>query len=243
VRRPPGGAAPGTTPEGDQLHDIAVDGVRMVLADAPSSAALTIIASELGQGAYDFSAIPFEPGDVVVDIGAHVGSVSILLAKAHPEIRVLAYEPIPPVFARLEANLERNDVRNVTAFNRAVTADGRDLDLVVHLESNTGGGTAQVATLDRPGHERHLVPSTTLDAIFDEHRIERCRLLKIDCEGSEYEILLTTRCLDRVDHLRGEFHENDSLRARGYTMDALRRHCERWVGEGRVDYVACEMAQ
>ena len=48
----------------------------------------------------------------------------------------------------------------------------------------------------------------TLQAIFDRFLApgQRCRLLKIDCEGMEYEIL-PSPVLDRVDFLAAEFHE------------------------------------
>ena len=229
--------------EDDQVRQLEVAGIPLSLVDLPGSTALDVVGSEIGHGPYDFTDIDFQPGDVVVDIGAHVGTVSVWLAKAYPFLRIYSYEPIPPVYERLAHNLVRNDVANVTAFNRAVTGDGRDLELVVHLASNTGGGTAQVASLDLPGHDRHQVDSTTLDDIFEEHGIERLKLLKIDCEGSEYEVLLTSQRLGRIDHVRGEFHENRMLQERGYSAEALERHVAHWVGEGRVRYLSCHMAE
>ena len=44
-------------------------------------------------GTYNFSDINFQAGDVALDIGAHVGTVSIHLAKMHPEIKIYAFEP------------------------------------------------------------------------------------------------------------------------------------------------------
>ncbi len=61
----------------------------------------------------------------------------------------------------------------------------------------------------------------TLDEIFDDNKIVRCKLLKIDCEGAEYEILPNARALSRVDYLSGEFHMNGPLRERGCSVDAL----------------------
>jgi hypothetical protein len=41
----------------------------------------------------------------------------------------------------------------------------------------------------------------TLDEVFLVHEIGRCKLLKIDCEGMEYETLLGAQVLDKVEYL------------------------------------------
>jgi hypothetical protein len=102
--------APGTV-----LRELSVAGAPLQLADKEGSVAVEVVAGEVGQGAYDFSDIEFRPGDVVVDAGAHVGVVSIYLAKRFPFLRILAYEALPPVFAELQRNLVRNQVSNVEA--------------------------------------------------------------------------------------------------------------------------------
>jgi FkbM family methyltransferase len=245
MRRPSRSAAEpddGSAPEANDtvVRRMEVAGITLEIADLAGSVAAEAVRDEVGVGAYDFSDIPFEPGDVVIDIGAHVGIVSTWLARAHPGVRVLAFEPVPDLFRLLVGNLARNGVGNVEAANLAVTADGRAVDMVLH-GSNTGGATSQLG-LEVTDHRHYTVPSTTLDRIFDEHGIDRCRLLKIDCEGSEYEVLLTSRRLGRVEHLRGEFHENRHLRAQGYSMEALRRYCERYVDAGNIRYTPCQMA-
>ena len=59
------------------------------------SKTINYIASEILKGDYTFDNITFNVGDVVIDIGAHVGMVSIVLAKLNPAITVYAFEPIP----------------------------------------------------------------------------------------------------------------------------------------------------
>ena len=49
------------------------------------------------------------------------------------------------------------------------------------------------------------VPAVGLDEILS--KFERVTLLKLDCEGSEFPILLTSRELARVDEIVGEVHE------------------------------------
>ena len=138
-------------------------------------------------------------------------------------------------------NLELNEIRNVRLYNLAVTSDRRELDMVVHLQGNTGGATANLRNLDLEGHARFRCSSLTLDDIFRSFLIDSCKLLKIDCEGSEHEILLTSRCLHRVQHLRGEFHINQHLRVQGYSIGRLARHCRKFIKPERVVFTRCKM--
>lgn len=228
---------------GSRVRSFDVAGQGLVLGDSVGSNALDIIVTEIGVGAYDFSDISFEPGDIVVDLGAHVGAVSIWLAKKYPFLRIFSYEPIPESFANFEENIKRNGVSNITPHNVAVTGDGRDLEMVVWLDDNSAGGTAVYADPDNPafeGRSRH-VPSTTLDQIFTDHGIARCKMLKIDIEGGEYEVLPAATVLDRVEHVRGEFHYNTNLQTKGLLMDDLGARVEAIVGAGRVRYTECPM--
>jgi hypothetical protein len=56
------------------------------------------------------------------------------------------------------------------------------------------------------------VAATTLDTIFERHRVSRCDLMKIDVEGAEYEILFgaSKNTLAAIKSLYGEFHEIQS---------------------------------
>ena len=60
---------------------------------------------------YDFDSIPFERGDVVLDIGAHKGGISCYLAKRWGA--VLAFEPVPENFVRMCANIELNGLADL----------------------------------------------------------------------------------------------------------------------------------
>ena len=90
---------------------------------------------------------------------------------------------------------------------------------------NSGGGGH-----DRPadhfvGRTGYLAHSTTLDRIFEGHQISRCKLLKIDCEGAEHEILRGSARLDSIDYLSGEFHADAHLRSQGHSIDGLIDYC------------------
>ncbi|HEY8505238.1 MAG TPA: FkbM family methyltransferase [Gemmataceae bacterium] len=175
----------------------------------------------------------FEATDVVLDVGAHVGgfSAACLLRGAG---RVYAFEPEPSNFALAEVNLARFGGR-ARVFRQAVwRSDGARGPLYLDASddaANTGGGTLL-------GDRGEPVDWVAFDDFLDGLRregVERVRLLKIDCEGSEFPILLTSRRLGRIDEICGEFHELNGdvpghWRVPGvasFDRDTLRRCLER----------------
>lgn len=211
--------------------------------DPQTSVAADVIAKELAGNSYQFAAMDFAPGDIVLDLGAHVGMVSIYLARKFPFIDIRAFEPSPENFSNFVTNLTANNVANVQAFNQAVTGDGRDLNMIAYYECNSGGATAQLQNMTLPHRVNFQTASTTLDAIFKDQEINRCKLLKIDVEGSEYEILLNSTCLDRVEYLVGEFHMNDFLSAKGYSIEKLYEHVNRFIPAANIRFMPLRMAE
>lgn len=201
------------TPDGaKQIHPrgapIIIDGIALDIVDDPQGGVTRAIASEIAN-IYRLQDIELQPGDVVVDVGAHVGVVSCYLAKKFPQARVWAFEPNPANFERLIRNLDANGCVNVFAYPDAITSDGRDLELRGDHTINTGSYGAWSA-----GPEVVPVRSRRLYDIWTMEGWGRIALLKLDCEGAEYEILrgLGSR-LDHVTRLVMEVHENDALRA------------------------------
>jgi FkbM family methyltransferase len=224
-----------------RVRRVTVDGVTLRVVDRATSAGTALVIREFQRDEYGLAGMTFAPGDVVLDIGANVGLCSLLLAKKFPHVRVYAFEPVPANHRSLVDNIRLNGLTNVTTSSEAVTGDGRPIELMVDLLINSGGATAQVADTGLPGHRVFTVPSVTLDEVFERHGITSCALLKIDCEGSEHEILRASRHLGRVRQLRGEFHENDHLRAQGHTAAGLAEYCEGVIGAGNVRWVFAEM--
>jgi FkbM family methyltransferase len=228
-----------------RLHTLQIKDIPLLVYDERDSWAVDRIVKEFAQDAYGLDDIDFRPGDVVIDIGAHVGLVSLYLAKRYPHVRIHAFEPHPLNYENCVDNLRLNDVANVRPFRRAVSGDGRAL-MLRGLSRNTGGASAAFEMTGSVASGP--VDSMTLDDLFDEVLApgERCRLLKIDCEGLEYEILPRASALDRVDYLVAEFHEAASglndVRATALTGSAreLADFCRTRIPPERVRIVRCE---
>ena len=222
----------------DRVQRFEIDGFRMEIADKPVSRAANIIAWELADDCYGLKRIDFKPGDVVIDIGAHIGFFAIYTALRFPEVVIHSFEPFPENYELLQQNLERNGITTVRTYPLGVSGGGRLLEMVTNPQ-NSGSSTCYSRTLE---YGRTTgIPSTTLDHIFDSLSVDRCKLLKIDCEGSEYEILFSTRSLAKVEYLSGEFHQNGWLLSQGYTIEELWKHCENQIGSDKLSVKKCYM--
>jgi FkbM family methyltransferase len=149
---------------------------------------------------------------VVVDIGANVGVFSLLAAR---QARlVYALEPASSNFFRLVSSVSR--AKNVVPLNLACGAqDGRSvLDLSINPVSFS------LLTSGSPG-KQESVDVVTLGTLFERFNITRCDFLKLDCEGSEFDIILDSdpslwRRVTRIvmeyhDHLSERFSHRDLL--------------------------------
>ena len=126
------------------------------------------------------------PGDWFVDVGANVGSYSMLAAGV-PDVHVVAFEPSTQACGRLRENVEMNrlgsrvDVRQV-----AVGAGAGSVVLTVGRDAIN-----RVVAIGEAGASEN-VDMTSLDAALGGVVPEQIRLIKIDVEGYEDEVLRGT---------------------------------------------------
>jgi FkbM family methyltransferase len=123
-------------------------------------------------------------GSIVIDIGAHIGCFTVWAASQGA--RVFAYEPFPPNFTALQRNLARNRLNDVYLFNLAVAGDRQTRKLFLPQNKMDSGRNS---LYPGRGTETIDVESVTLDQVLSANRLEHVDLLKIDCQGAEYEIL------------------------------------------------------
>lgn len=187
------------------LFPMAVGDMALDIQDTPPGSVAKVVARE-AIASYHLDDLTFLPGDVILDIGAHVGVMSIYLSKMWPETRIIAVEPHPANYANLQRNIEANDCRNVTTFHGALAAEHGTLTLHGDHAQNTGGmGVCNI------GGEAITVNSTTLADLVASFDIDRIALLKLDCEGAEYQVIESSSALlGTVDRLIGEFHQGQS---------------------------------
>ena len=77
-------------------YKVNIDNHELILYDIKSSRTLDFVIPEAVKGdEYKTRSVNFKPGDTVIDIGANVGAVSIMLAKKYPFLDIYAYEAHP----------------------------------------------------------------------------------------------------------------------------------------------------
>jgi FkbM family methyltransferase len=129
------------------------------------------------------------PTDVVLDVGANIGVLTVVAAKLCASGRVFAFEPSPHHLRYLRANVGANAVANVSVEETAVM-DAPGEVLLNRPETFQAG--SYVATAHREGIAER-VRATTLDEWCVERAITRCDLVKIDVEGCERLVLTGAR--------------------------------------------------
>jgi len=152
-------------------------------------------------------------GNTVIDIGANVGVFGAYAASRGPGVKVFAYEPFPENVKWLRRNVEDSGLKNVEIRAQAVASVSGARTLHVDPEK----WIMHHLMSDSSEESGISVDCTTLDEIMSTEQIARCDLLKLDCEGSEYEILQSARpeTLNRIRRMVGEYHEGPHIASSG----------------------------
>ncbi len=162
------------------------------------------------------SGIGIRPGDVIIDAGANEGMFSVMMSTAFPEARILAFEPISTTFRTLKDNLQRNACKNVHAFNVGLGAPGASW-AILNVSKDYSGGSTKWCTHVPTDHLQEEVALNSLEEIFRVHGIDRCRFLKSDLEGMEYEVFYPAEeFIRRVDYMAFEVHTNNKIEYETY---------------------------
>lgn len=169
-------------------------------------------------------------GDIVVDIGAHMGRYTIPSAKSvGVSGKVIAVEAHPYNFGILQHNLKLNKLTNVSALNSAVYSKKANLKLYLPDEDlgytmHHSVMTNYLSTKYNNEIERKYieVEADTLDNLLKSSGITTVNWIKIDVEGAEYEVLKGAREIlstNKPISILVEVHGKDTY---GPTIELLR---------------------
>jgi FkbM family methyltransferase len=191
---------------------------------------------EFSSGLYQRCVSRLLPGDCVVDVGAHVGLVSLLIADAIGGGRFVACEPAPPTFACLQRNFARYLPGGVavnvalgaapgaavltyyphsevmTTLHADVADDDRNIDAALaSFGVSDPKERAAFARRSRSDPMKYLVRVATLAQLFVDHDLHDVGLLKIDVERAELDVLLglDESAWHRVRNIIAEVHDID----------------------------------
>ena len=182
---------------------------------------------------YAHTGFELRPSDTVVDIGGNIGVFVLWAAPQVPQGWILSVEPNPASHRCLKLNIERNDLGNVTAMQAAAGSDGGMMELIYHPGWEMITYNAKVSApwfyketaparllrwiisgltnrqISAEPAQRIIAPLMSLERIMDDQGIPVVNYLKLDCEGSEFEVLRNTSgaCWSRIERAAIEYHE------------------------------------
>src|SRR5215208_2684978 len=138
-------------------------------------------------------------GDIVVDIGAHMGRYTIIASKrVGTNGKVVAIEAHPGNFEMLNRNIKLNKLANVISLNYAVYS--KETKIKLYLPDEESGYTIYHTLMERTGKKFVEIDAITLDYLLlqlnvisgvgvkEEEAVE-VNWIKIDVEGAEFEVL------------------------------------------------------
>jgi FkbM family methyltransferase len=171
--------------------DAAADGLRLRVYPAENHCDRTILGrGHLPEGPERRLIEPLlAPGMVFIDIGANIGVYSLFVsAVTGGRARVLAFEPHPRTFAKLDFNCRLNGFDRIVRINAGVAGEEGETTLF----SDGGGNIGNASLLRAVGGGKEEVPVhlRPLVVVVEEQGIDRIDLLKIDIEGFEDQALL-----------------------------------------------------
>ena len=146
------------------------------------------------EGTLSFMERYLRHGDTVLDIGAHIGLMSLVAARCvGPSGRVFAVEPEPSNFTRLLRHIEINHAAWVAPLNVAI-GERSGTGVIFRGEHGNTGSATMIApeTSRREGVE---IPLESIDALCRSRDIRLVRMVKIDVEGWELDVLRGARQL------------------------------------------------
>lgn len=151
----------------------------------PDTDDLRIVKSNFVKKNYTRDFVPITKDSIVVDVGAHIGSFSIMAAKS--AYKVLAFEPEPNNYRMLKKNMERNHLKNMSIFEMAVSGISGYHDIYTYQ----GGSSADYSLYKRgiTNIKTGRIPTISVEDIIRREDLPRIDFLKLDCEGAEHDIL------------------------------------------------------
>jgi len=139
----------------------------------------------------------------IIDCGANIGMSIFFHKYFHPNASIIAFEPNPSAFELLKLNIEKNNLKNITLLQKAVSNTMEPISLFVN---NDKGSLLSSVREDRGGTSKIEIETDLLSNYLKEE----VDLLKIDIEGAEWQVLEDLKAngnhLKNVVHAIFEYH-------------------------------------
>ena len=160
---------------------------------------------------------------LVIDVGANAGFFNVLLFSKLKTARVFAYEPLPSNISLFKKTIQQNEsLKNIQLSQVAVTGTLKDsIELFTEDTEDNTVVSSIFAGFNKLNQKKITVPAQSLATIIEQNNLEKIDLLKLDCEGSEYDIIYNTDpvALKKVNMMVIEVHQLDGDRNNLKSLD------------------------
>jgi len=140
----------------------------------------------------------------ILDLGAHIGMFSFY---AQPFAKIIyAIEPAKEHFEALTHMIMFNNFDNIRPIKAALTGKGGTVTLL-HTHNRTMFSVKDTRMGEPTGHEQ--VEAVTIDALFEDLKLDHVDFMKLDIEGSEMDVICGAgfdKVSDKIDVVMGENH-------------------------------------
>ncbi|MBN1522172.1 MAG: FkbM family methyltransferase [Candidatus Aureabacteria bacterium] len=160
----------------------------------------------------------------ILDVGANVGCYSLFMASRYPLARIIAFEPMKENYKFLSQNFQKNPDKNLVCENIAVFGQSGKITLK-YIPQESFPTRASIFKYQSFWDEIE-VPCLSLPDIFRKFGIFQIDLLKLDCEGAEYNILysLPAEYFNKISQIVAEVHPGLTEKA---NIDELEKHLKK----------------
>ena len=157
---------------------------------------------------YEMEGFEIMENDLIIDVGGHIGLFALYASLKCPEGKVISVEPHPQNFSLLKENMNNNNFLKTKIVNKAITNSNKDIELFIDSQDDSAH------SIHGTGKNSIQIKGTTLRDIMQENQVSNCNMLKMDCEGSEFESIesLSDDELLQIEKICLEYHiiDNDS---------------------------------
>lgn len=175
-------------------------------------------------GCYDEPKLP-SAAPCIIDIGANTGLFAIRMKQLYPNATLHCYEPMPANFKSLQRNLALSQLEKCKSYAEGVGGNARQEKLYIH-QKNLGGHSIYAGLASDESIDIKLVDLGTVLQRLDSGR---CDLLKLDCEGAEFEIIQsmdfdTAEKIDRIvfEPTSSKYHIDELIKPLSHLGYAVR---------------------
>lgn len=176
--------------------------------------------------------------EVILDIGGNIGVATIFFSRLFPAAHIHVFEPVPDNLVMLRKNVAT--LKNVTVHPVALgKADAQTAIFWSEEDANLGGFSLYQ-------RNANVSKSVTIDVresakYLAQNGIDRADLIKIDTEGSEFDILtsLNEAMLSKAKWIVGELHGIRDFELLTHLSKSFDIDVKRSLGKKYFNFNAC----